>query len=153
MTITSARPGFTATRANGTTARVRCLGANHHDSATIGTCDGCGWPVAKTDTGRIVDMSMSPTGPRSIACWSAGHECSPTAAAAHAAAHASKIASGEIVKGARVVVVKGRKVAQGTTGTVTWIGEDAYGKARVGFRTDAGEVVFTAASNLEAVTA
>ena len=147
------RPGFTATREHGYTTSAPCYGANHRDSATIGTCDGCGWPVAKTNDGRILNITHSDRGARRIACWSHGHECNPEIAAARAAARAEKIASGEIIKGATVVVVKGRKVAHGTTGTVTWIGEDAYGKPRVGFRTDSGESVFTAASNLEAVTA
>ena len=152
-TAPTKRPGFTATREHGYTTSAPCYGANHRDSATIGTCDGCGWPVAKTNDGRILNITHSDRGARRIACWSHGHECNPEIAAARAAARAEKIASGEIIKGATVVVVKGRKVAHGTTGTVTWIGEDAYGKPRVGFRTDSGESVFTAASNLEAVTA
>ena len=85
-----------------------------------------------------------------IACWSHGHECDAEAAAAYTAQRAEKIAAGEIVKGATVTVVKGRKVAHGTTGTVTWIGEDSYGKARVGFRTADGESIFTAMSNVTA---
>ena len=148
MATTNTRPGFTATRENGYTVSAPCFGANHRDSATIGTCDGCGWPVAKTDNGRILDLTHSARGARQIACWSHGHECSPTAAAAYTASRAAKIASGEIIKGATVVVVKGRKVAHGTTGTVTWVGEDSYGKARVGFRTAAGESIFTAMSNV-----
>ena len=142
--------GFTATRENGYTMSASCFGANHRDSAVIGTCDGCGWPVAKTDTGRILNMTFSDRGARQIACWSQGHECNTEAAAAYAASRAAKIASGEIVKGATVTVVKGRKVALGTTGTVTWIGEDSWGKARVGFRTAEGESVFTAMSNVTA---
>lgn len=143
------KTGFTATLRNGSKTHVSCYGANHKDAALMGTCDGCGWPVAKTETGRILNMTMSPTGPRQIACWSKGHECNPEIAAAYAAPRADKIASGEIVKGATVTVVKGRKVPLGTTGTVTWIGEDSWGKARVGFRTAEGESVFTAMSNVE----
>ena len=149
MTNTATRAGFTATRENGWTVSAPCFGANHKDSATIGTCDGCGWPVAKTDNGRILNMTFSARGARQIACWSQGHECNPESAAAFAAARAEKIASGEIIKGATVTVVKGRKVAKGTTGTVTWIGEDSWGKARVGFRTADGESIFTAMSNVE----
>jgi len=65
-----------------------------------------------------------------------------------AAELAANIAAGEIVKGAPVVVVKGRKVAHGTTGTVTWIGEDNYGKPRVGFKTSTNDIVYTALSNV-----
>lgn len=143
------KTGFTATREHGYTVSAPCMGAHHKDRATIGTCDGCGWPVAKTDNGRILNMVTGLTGNRRIACWSKGHECNPEIAAAYAASRADKIASGEIVKGATVTVVKGRKVPLGTTGTVTWIGEDSWGKARVGFRTAEGESVFTAMSNVE----
>lgn len=147
---TTTRPGFTATREHGYTTSAPCYGRNHKDSATIGTCDGCGWPVAKTNDGRILDITHSDRGARRIACWSHGHKCNPEIAAARAAARAEKIAAGEIIKGATVVVVKGRKVAHGTTGTVTWIGEDAWGKPRIGFRTAAGESIFTAMSNVTA---
>ena len=139
-TAPTKRPGFTTTRENGYTVSAPCLGANHKDSAVIGTCDGCGWPVAKTDNGRILDMTTGSRGQRQIACWS---HC-------HAANRAEKIASGEIIKGATVVVVKGRKVAHGTTGTVTWVGLDSWGKPRIGFRTPEGESIFTAASNVTA---
>jgi len=144
---TTTRPGFTATADN---TYIRCMGAHHRDAARYGNCDGCGWPVAKTDNGRILDVSMSPTGPKSVACWSHGHECNADAAAAYTASRAAKIAAGEIVKGATVTVGKGRKVAHGTTGTVTWIGTDSYGKERVGFRTADGEMLFTAMSNVTA---
>ena len=147
---TTTRPGFTATREHGYTMSAPCYGRNHKDSAVIGTCDGCGWPVAKTHNGRILNMTYSDMGARRIACWSHGHECNAESAAAHTAQRAEKIAAGEIVKGATVTVVKGRKVAHGTTGTVTWIGEDSYGKARVGFRTADGESIFTAMSNVTA---
>lgn len=144
---TTTRPGFTASADK---IHIPCMGAHHRDVARYGMCDGCNWPVAKTETGRILDVSMSPTGPKSIACWSHGHVCDPGRATAYAASRAAKIAAGEIVKGATVTVVKGRKVAHGTTGTVTWIGTDSYGKPRVGFRTADGEMIFTATSNVTA---
>lgn len=63
-------------------------------------------------------------------------------------------------RGARVRVVKGRKIPKGTEGTVFWHGADKYRKRyaffggdseyeRVGFETDDGEKFFTAASNLD----
>jgi hypothetical protein len=82
------------------------------------------------------------------------HACVPNPewrqqhAAQQAAELAASIAAGEIVKGAPVVVVKGRKVPHGVAGVVFWIGEDCYGKARVGFKTEAEEIVYTALSNL-----
>lgn len=54
-------------------------------------------------------------------------------------------------KGATVEVVKGRKVPVGFTGTVIWIGEDGYGKTRVGIKNEAGEVQFTAADNTKVI--
>lgn len=54
-------------------------------------------------------------------------------------------------KGAQVVVVKGRKVPVGFTGTVIWIGEDGYGKTRVGIKSETGEVQFTAADNAKVI--
>jgi hypothetical protein len=60
------------------------------------------------------------------------------------------------VKGARVRVVKGRKVPKGTTGEVIWVGESAYGGSRwstpalrLGIRDEAGQTHWTAASNVE----
>jgi hypothetical protein len=49
-----------------------------------------------------------------------------------------------------VVVVKGRKVAKGSTGRVFWMGDSAYG-TRVGLELTTGEKVFTAATNVEVV--
>lgn len=56
-------------------------------------------------------------------------------------------------KGKTVTVVRGRKVAKGTTGYVIWEGEDNYGKARVGIKDEAGEVHWTAASNCQVIPA
>lgn len=60
-------------------------------------------------------------------------------------------------KGKTVTVVKGRKVAKGTTGTVIWVGAGksySYydsGALRVGVKDAAGTVHWTAASNVEVV--
>lgn len=142
---TTTRQGFTAT---GRTV-APCVGANHKDKALIGRCDGCGQEVAKTDSGRILDIGSSATGARKVACWSHGHECDPERAARWAIEITAKIERGEITKGQTVTVVKGRKVAKGTTGVVFWIGEDSYGKGRIGFKGDDGETYWTAISNVE----
>lgn len=126
-----------------------CAGANHKDKALIGRCDGCGCEVAKTDSGRILDIRTTENGARVTACWSSGHECDPERAAAHAAYRATQIDAGEIIKGQTVTVIKGRKVAKGTTGIVFWVGEDSYGKGRIGFKGDDGETYWTATSNVE----
>lgn len=52
-------------------------------------------------------------------------------------------------KGRRIRVVRGRKVPKGTEGVCVWIGDGTYGR-RVGIKDDAGNVHWTAASNVEA---
>ena len=143
---TTTRQGFTAA------GRIfaRCYGANHTDTARQGFCDGCGAEVAKTDNGRILDTYISPRGSALvIACWSHGHKCDPERAAAYAARHAARIERGDMEKGQTVTVVKGRKVPKGTTGVVFWVGEDSYGKGRIGFKGTDGETYWTATSNVE----
>ena len=126
-----------------------CFGTGHSDQARIGTCDGCGYAVVKTEKGRVINVTYaSSTGARRFSCWSDSHECDPVSAAAYAASRAAAIAAGEIVKGAVVTVFKGRKVPIGTSGEVCWIGEDSYGKGRVGIRVE-GETVFTATANVK----
>jgi hypothetical protein len=144
---TTTRAGFT----KNTHGRIaRCYGANHKDHGVLGTCDGCGVEVAKTDDGRVLTVYYrGDWGARKIACWSPNHECDATLATAHAAMVSRKIESGEIIKGQIVIVVRGRKIPQGTTGTIVWTGDDGYGKTRVGIKTEDGETVFTAASNVE----
>lgn len=146
---TTTRPGFTAEMHHGVKAGVRCYGSGHKDSATFGTCDGCGVDVAKTESGRIMPAGGMYGYMRTFACWGDEHVCDPAQASAHAAYQSTRIESGDIIKGQTVTVVKGRKVAHGTTGTVAWIGEDNYGNERVGFKTADGEMVFTATSNVE----
>lgn len=55
-------------------------------------------------------------------------------------------------KGKVVRVVKGRKVAVGTEGTVVWYGDGYYGK-RVGIKDAAGTVHWTAADNVTVIAA
>lgn len=54
------------------------------------------------------------------------------------------------MKGRTIKVVKGRKVPVGTVGTCFYVGQGDYGM-RVGLKTAAGETLWTAASNVEAV--
>ncbi len=73
---------------------------------------------------------------------------------AEAVAAAHKVAVGKTA-----TVVKGRKVAKGTTGTIIWVGAGksySYydrGTTRVGLKDAAGTVHWTAASNVEVVNA
>lgn len=88
--------------------------------------------------------------------WPA-HRCTPDptwrdrAAAAETQRIADAIASGRIERGCTVTVVKGRKVAHGTSGVVFWVAadEDAYGVIKCGFTTADGDKVFINIANLE----
>lgn len=88
--------------------------------------------------------------------WPA-HTCTPDAAWRDRAAEAETqsiadaIASGRIERGCTVTVVKGRKVAHGTSGVVFWVAadEDAYGVIKCGFKTADGDKVFINIANLE----
>lgn len=146
---TSTRPGFTAEMQHGYKTTMRCWGAHHRDAATIGTCDGCGAYVAKTDKGRIVPASPGRHLSWVYTCWAPDHECDPEQAAAHATIVEQKLEAGEMVKGQTVEVVRGRKVPKGTVGTIFWTGEDGYGNERIGIKTEAGETFFFAAKNAE----
>ena len=57
------------------------------------------------------------------------------------------------LKGRTCKVVRGRKVPQGTTGVSVWYGADKWDKTRmrVGLKLASGEIVWTAASNVEAI--
>jgi hypothetical protein len=124
-----------------------CYGVNHSDGGVVGTCDGCGASVAKRDDGKIFDVKeMGTFYARKIICWSGTHHCDPEIVTLYTARREALIASGEIVKGCTIRVVKGRKVPIGTEGRVFWMGEDSYGKSKIGI--DAGgERIFIAASN------
>lgn len=61
------------------------------------------------------------------------------------------LANGEIVVGQIVKVYRGRKVPQGTIGTVFWIAEeeDAFGCYKIGIKDEAGNKHFTAINNVD----
>lgn len=70
-------------------------------------------------------------------------------AAAKAALVNRKVAEAKrVAKGKTVTVVKGRKVAKGTTGEIFWLGETKFG-TRVGIKDAAGTVHWTAITNVE----
>jgi hypothetical protein len=68
-----------------------------------------------------------------------------------------QLAEGQIVKGQKVLVVKGRKVAKGTEGEIFWLGYETFnGEAilkRVGIVTESGEKFFLSVANVEAKVA
>lgn len=66
----------------------------------------------------------------------------------------------DVAVGKRVRVMKGRKVAVGTEGTIFWLGADDYSrsyrtgaanKRRIGLKTDDGEKFFLAAGNVAVI--
>jgi hypothetical protein len=66
-------------------------------------------------------------------------------------AQQQRLDSGEIIKGQRIVVVKGRKVAIGTEGVVFWVAPqpDGYDVIKVGFTDDNGAKFYTNIKNVE----
>jgi hypothetical protein len=139
----------TTTRLDGTYAP--CAGNNHHDSGEIVKCDGCRAQVAKREDGKLFDVREFGTYfARKYTCWNMAHTCDPAVAAQVAGENSIAIAEGQIVKGATVTVVRGRKVPKGTTGVVFWVGTDSYDKPKIGIRDDAGVTHWTATANVEA---
>ncbi len=67
---------------------------------------------------------------------------------------AAALEAGEIVKGQRVVVVKGRKFPIGTQGTITWVAAEAdgYGVVKVRIAGDNGETFYINKENIKATT-
>ena len=65
-----------------------------------------------------------------------------------------QLAEGQIVKGQKVIVVKGRKVAKGTEGEIFWLGYETWnGESilkRVGIVVQSGEKVFVSSEYVEA---
>jgi hypothetical protein len=88
----------------------------------------------------------------------AAREASRNARAAEARKYAEECEARVPRKGRKVIVVRGRKVAKGTTGIVMWYGDSKFGY-RVGIATSDSrdsrgfyaDVVWTAASNVEVV--
>lgn len=118
-----------------------CRGANHSDELQLGYCDGCGARVTRTHRRTLIENW-------SRYCFGNAHVCDEARAEAHRAEQAAQLEAGVIVKGATVVVARGRKVAKGTTGIVFWLGTDSYGNDKLGFKAD-GESHFTATKNCD----
>lgn len=142
----------TYTRQDGT--RAPCNGLNHTDKGEIVIHDRCGAEVARREDGKVFNVRATGLyGARKYTCWDSRHVCDPDLVEIVAVAKAKRVAAGGVEKGCTVTVVKGRKVAKGTTGIVFWKGEDAYGTARIGFRTDSGETVWIAEGNCHVISA
>ena len=82
------------------------------------------------------------------------HECDEQEIVKYQELLKKQLAEGAIVKGQKVVVVKGRKVAKGTEGEIFWLGYETFnGESilkRVGIVIESGEKVFVNSENVEA---
>jgi hypothetical protein len=146
-----ARP--TTTRINGDRRRdFWCRGLNHSDEGQLSICDACGAEVIQWFDGNNRKKQVTSYG-YGIGqfCFAEKHECDPE----RVAKRAEKVEQdGIIVKGSRVVVVKGRKYAKGTAGTVFWVAPepDGYDVVKVGFTSDEGEKIFININNIQKET-
>ena len=82
------------------------------------------------------------------------HECDESEIIKYQAKVSKDLVEGAIVKGQKVVVVKGRKVAKGTEGEIFWLGYETWnGESilkRVGIVTAVGEKLFVSSEYVEA---
>lgn len=129
-------------------------------------CNACGnevvWAVSKTGNKYLAapqewrgDMTFA------VRTFLPSHKCTPNAdyQAYRAAREASMLANGDLVMGQEVVVIKGRKVAKGTTGIIVWVKNETEthnitGRVttttRVGIKDAEGNVHYTAGTNVVA---
>jgi len=123
-----------------------CSGAHHNDSGKVIRCEACGREIVKAKKGKI---NAKPFGNGFIfTCWSEPHICEDANVEGWTSWKNCRIAQGDIVAGQIVIVIKGRKVPIGIVGEIRWIGEDSYGKVKVGIWSNE-EMFFTALSNVE----
>jgi hypothetical protein len=133
---------------------LRCMGANHRDHGDLGTCGRCGTPVVRLERGRLVEPHTRHTASDGqafdYACWQPNHVCDEARVSLFQAAYAEELATGALIIGQTVTVVRGRKIAKGTQGIIRWIGEGDFG-TRVGLAVE-GEprLVYTDVKNVEA---
>ena len=82
------------------------------------------------------------------------HECDEKEIVKYQEFTQRQLSEGAIVKGQKVVVVKGRKVAKGTEGEIFWLGYETWnGESvlkRVGIVVQSGEKVFVSSEYVEA---
>lgn len=82
------------------------------------------------------------------------HECDENEIIKYQETLQRQLAEGAIVKGQKVVVVKGRKVPKGTEGEIFWLGYETWnGESilkRVGIVIESGEKVFVSSEYIEA---
>jgi hypothetical protein len=128
---------------------ARCIGVHHTDESKVTSCNSCGVAIVKAKKGYV--NAKSGDYGYIMTCWSPVHVCEEERVEIWTNYKNYQIVEGKIVKGQIVTVVRGRKVAKGTTGEIRWIGEDSYGKTRIGIYANE-EMHFTALTNVEVVT-
>ena len=128
-------------------------------------CSHCGAIIvrAESNAGKIYIANVQYVSSQYADAYSARqkaiytkHDCDPIEVDQYQKRIALAIATGQIVKGQKIEVIKGRKVAKGTTGVVFWIGYQMINGSeivdRVGFKSEDGTTYFINASNIEAIT-
>lgn len=95
------------------------------------------------------DVATIDAGAEAVAAYEAVQAEKARQAAETAARLRREAAARRVEKGKKVRVVRGRKVPRGTEGVVIWRGRSNYGGMRVGIKDAAGEVHWTAESNVE----
>ena len=131
---------------------IRCNGVNHSDEGKITRCKRCGHHVARRQDGKIFGVRRYTTEAgyeRFVySCYSPSHKCDPEQAEQYQEAVQRSLDAGEMIPGQSVIVARGRKVPVGTTGKITWTGENEWGpRARV--QPESGEAFFIPLKNLE----
>ena len=125
-------------------------------------CFKCGREVIKCESKggnfyiasiEIVSSRFADYGDRGKAIYPV-HKCDEKEIVEYQEFLQSQLAQGQIVKGQKVVVVKGRKVAKGTEGEIFWLGYETWnGESilkRVGIVLESGEKVFVSSDYVEA---
>lgn len=134
------------------TTTIRCNGVNHSDTGKVTNCKRCGTQVARREDGKLFAVRRYTTEggyERFVfSCYTRSHRCDPERVQSYQDAVQRSIEAGQMVPGQSVIVARGRKVPQGTTGTITWVGESEWGeRARV--QPESGEAFFIPTKNLD----
>jgi hypothetical protein len=125
-------------------------------------CFKCGRTVVKCESKggkfyianiEIVSSQYADYTDRGKAIYPA-HECDKNEIVKYQEFTQRQLSEGAIIKGQKVVVVKGRKVAKGTEGEIFWLGYETWnGESvlkRVGIVIQSGEKVFVSSEYVEA---
>lgn len=141
------RQGFTAIAGHD----AACYGTHHSDYGRAGRCDRCLRGVVKLAKGKLVEYVIGDYGQVRYSCWTPAHVCDEANVAAAEVSYAVARTAGTWLKGDRVIVARGRKIAKGTEGKIFWLGTDSYDKPKIGIVTDDGDRHFLAQANCDAV--